>query len=116
MGRLSSSTRPRRLACEKAIQRRGFKTYEEVAKACEKQARKVGKEVTFSRFSIQNYVSCYHDLSLKRIEILADLLGVSNYKELNEIYEPPKVLDVGDYWQGNQGTRIQDIDSRETKL
>ena len=80
------------------------------ADACNAYARENGYDVHFNRLSIQQYVGCQTNLSMKRLKILADLLRITNYKELNEVFVAPKVRGAGLWWIGEDGHRVQDLD------
>lgn len=100
----------RRLAAEQAIYAKGFNSFAECAEACEKLAQKINPDATFSRLSIQKYVGCQTNLSVRRLEILAEVLGITNYRELNEIFTAPKHRACGEWWTGDNGNRVKDID------
>lgn len=99
----------RRLAAEQAIYKR-FNTFAACADACNAYARENGYDVHFNRLSIQQYVGCQTNLSMKRLKVLADLLRITNYKELNEVFVAPKVRGAGLWWIGEDGHRVQDLD------
>ena len=100
----------RRLAAEQAIYRKGFNNFREVADACNIQAKKAESNATFNRLCIQQYVGCHTNLSMKRLKILAELLGVTNYQELDEVFTAPRRRGEGEYWLGENGNRVKDID------
>lgn len=99
----------RRIVCEAAIARRGYKTFPEVAEACEKKARQLGVDATFNSYSIQHYVGDVGDLSAKRLRILAQVLGVRDVFEIDERYKIPEVRNAGHYFEGEFGGRIKDM-------
>jgi hypothetical protein len=47
---------------------------------------------------------------MKRLKILAELLGVTNYQELDEVFTAPKRRGEGEYWLGENGNRVKDVD------
>ena len=109
--------RPRRLVCEKAIDNKGFTTFKEVSEACEAYARKHGEDVTFNERAIQSYVAVNTNLSMKRLRILAAVLGVRDLLDLDEIYDPPVPRGVGKNWVGrNTGTVVKDYDASAIKI
>lgn len=99
----------RRFAAEQAIYRK-FNNFRECADACQSYADKMKLGITFNRLSIQQYVGCQTNLSMKRLKILADVLGVTNYRELDEVFTAPRHRGEGDYWIGENGNRVKDID------
>lgn len=100
----------RRLAAEQAIYRKGFNNFAEVADACNLHAKKMELNVTFNRLAIQQYVGCQTNLSMKRLKVLAELLGVTNYQELDETFVAPCRRGHGEYWLGENGNRVKDLD------
>ena len=99
----------RRLAAEQAIYQK-FPNFRDCADACQVLASKLDTNITFNRLAIQHYVGCQTNLSIKRLKILAEVLGVTNYKELDEIFTAPRHRGEGEYWLGEDGNRIRDID------
>ena len=99
----------RRLAAEQAIYRK-FNNFRECADACNLHAKKVESNATFNRLCIQQYVGVQTNLSMKRLKILAELLGVTNYQELDEVFTAPKRRGEGEYWLGENGNRVRDLD------
>lgn len=100
----------RRLAAEQAIYKK-FSNFREANEACIRYANSHGMEdVTFNTVSIQQYIGCQTNLSLKRLKILASVLGVTNYAEMDEIFVAPKHRGEGLYWEGENGTKVKDID------
>lgn len=99
----------RRLGAEQAIYRK-FNTFKECAIACENLASKVDYKATFNERTIQQYVGVQTNLSVRRLRILAELLGVTNYGELDEIFTAPKRRGEGEWWHGENGNRVRDID------
>lgn len=106
----------RRLAAEQAIMFRGYKTFKECAEACEKLAEDKGINATFNHLSIQHFVTCNGNLSLKRLMILAELLNMNDFKQLNEVYSPPNPRGVGKDWIGEYGSRVADYDASKIIL
>lgn len=100
----------RRLAAEQAIYKRGFSNLIECAQACDEHAKKMELDITFNKHAIQQYVSVRCDLSIKRLKVLAELLGVTNYRELDEVFTAPARRGEGQYWLGDNGSRVKDID------
>jgi len=100
----------RRLACEQAIARRGYKTFKECTEACERHARKLNSQTSWSNLAVQHYVTCYADFSMRRVKVLADLLGFSDIKEMDEKFTPPKMRGIGDNWVGDEGSIAKDYD------
>lgn len=99
----------RRLAAEQAIYRR-FNNFTDCAIACQKKADAMGVDVTFNRLSIQQYVGVQTNLSVRRLKVLAELLGVTNYSELDEVFTAPRHRGEGDWWIGQNGNKVKDID------
>lgn len=100
----------RRLGAEQAIYRK-FNNFRDCADACNVLAEKKGVDITFNRLSIQQFVGCQTNLSMKRLTILAELLGITNYRELNEIFVAPRNRGCGDWWLSeDSGNRVKDID------
>lgn len=110
---ISDRNGKRRLIAEQALMLKGFKTFRECSKACEALARSKGLDLTFSPNTIQHYITCHCNLSVKRLSILAELVGVKNIMALDERFTPPRVRGVGDYWVGDNGSRVKDIDTTE---
>lgn len=108
----TGKTQKRRLGCEQAIFRKwGNITFKEVTAICEKEARRLGRDdITFSPLTIQQYVGAQRRLSMKRLEILASLLGVTNYQELDEVFEAPSQRGVGKNWVGEHGSIAKDYE------
>lgn len=103
----------RRLAAEQAIRMAGFETFKDCGDACEKLARSKGLDVTFNSLAIQHYVTCNTNLSVKRMNILGELLNIDNFRQLDERFNPPVPRGVGKYWEGEHGTRVKDYDASE---
>lgn len=99
----------RRLGAECAIYRR-FNNFSKCADACNLYAKRNDIDATFNRVSIQQYVGCQANLSVKRLKILAAVLNVKNMHELDEVFIAPKHRGEGDYWRGDQGNKVKDID------
>ena len=99
----------RRLAAEQAIYKR-FNNFRECNDACIDYCKKKGLDLTFNTVTIQQYVGCQTNLSLKRLKVLAAVLGVTNYPEMDEIFVAPKHRGEGDYWIGENGNKIKDVD------
>jgi hypothetical protein len=99
----------RRLGAEQAIYRK-FPNFRECARACEEHAKKTDIKATFNERCIQQYVGCQTNLSIRRLRILAELLGVTNFNELEEIFTAPKYRGEGLWWDGDQGNRVRDLD------
>lgn len=97
-----------RLGCLQAFELRGFRTYKDMAKACEKHAMKMGLDLTFNDRAIQNYIHCYSNMSFKRLKVVADLLGVKNIMELEERFTEPDEAGVGGLWLGEFGSVVRD--------
>ena len=101
----------RRLAAEQAIYTK-FNNFRDCADACNVLAAKKEVDITFNRLSIQHYVGCQTNLSMKRLKILAELLGVTNYQEMDEVFTAPRHRGEGEYWLGENGNRVKDLDMR----
>jgi len=99
----------RRLGAEQAIYRK-FPSMKECARECEKLAMKTDSKATFNERCIQQYVGVQTNLSMKRLKILAELLGVTNYSELDEVFTAPRRRGEGEWWLGENGNRVKDID------
>lgn len=102
----------KRLAVEQAIKERGL-TIKECRDACDKIAKDIGLNVGFNNVAIHHYISCFSDLSSKRLVILGDVLGVTNLKLLGEKFELIVDKDNGNYWLGEYGTIAKDFDNRQ---
>lgn len=98
----------RRLAAEQAIYNK-FPSMAACNDACIKYCEKRCLDATFNKVTVQQYVGCQTNLSVKRLKILAEVLGVTNFLELDEIFIAPKHRGEGDYWVGDQGNRVPDI-------
>lgn len=98
----------RRLGAEQAILRR-FKTFTDCNNACIEYARRHNIDTSFNDGSVARYVSAYVNFSVKRLSILASILGVTNYKELDEIFTAPEHRGVGYEWVGEFGNKAKDI-------
>lgn len=109
MGMTLKPNQKRRLAAEQAIYTR-YDNFKECAKACQELAKKKETSITFNPLSIQHYVGVQTNLSVRRLKILAELLGVTNYQELDEIFEAPRRRGEGEYWLGENGNRVKDLD------
>lgn len=101
----------RRLAAEQAISMSGYKTFKECGIACEKLALSRGSDVTFNDSSVRHYVTCHTNLSMKRLLLLAELINVTNFKQLDEKFKAPVPRGVGKYWIGEYGSKVQDYDA-----
>lgn len=101
----------RRIAAEQAIRYRGYDNMKDCARACERLARQKGESITFNDLSIQQFITCNTNLSLKRLFILAELLNINDYKQLNEAYTPPNPRGVGKDWVGEHGSVVKDYDA-----
>lgn len=107
----------RRLGCEQAICRKfGGISFKEVSKLCEKEARRLGKDITFHDTAVQQFVSGNRDFSMKRLEILGSLLGVHNLMELNEVYVAPERRGCGELWKGSMGSTAKDYEIDTSNL
>lgn len=98
----------RRLAAEQALYHK-FDTITECNEECNRYCRTHALDITFNKVSVQQYIGCQTNLSLKRLKILAAVLGVTNYPELDEIFTAPEVRGAGLYWEGDLGHKIPDI-------
>lgn len=106
----------RRLAAEQAIYRK-FNSLQECNKACNDYCLKKGLlDITFNERVITQYVCAAANLSLKRLKVLAAVLNVTNYPELDEIYTAPRHRGEGDFWVGENGNKVQDINIAQIKL
>lgn len=101
----------RRLAAEQAIRMAGFETFKDCGDACEKLARSKGLDVTFNSLAIQHYVTCNTNFSVKRMKLLAELLNVKDFVQMDEAFMPPKPRGVGKDWVGDNGTVVKDYDA-----
>lgn len=100
----------RRLAAEQAIYRKNYDNFRQVSEDCAKLCLKKGADTTFNTLAIQQYIGCQTNLSITRLEILCEVLGITNYKEFNEIYVAPRHRGEGDLWIGTNGNTVKDID------
>lgn len=100
----------RRLACEQAIYSKGFSNFRDCADHCNVLAKKKGLNITFNRLCIQQYVGCHTNLSMARLKVLAELLGVTNYSELDEVFVAPKIRGQGLPWISENGNIVMDLD------
>lgn len=98
----------RRLAAEQAIYNK-FNNFRECNDACVRYCQMKCLDVTFHQVAIQQYIGCQTNLSLKRLKVLAAVLGVSNYPELDEIFVAPEHRGEGLPWIGENGNKIADI-------
>jgi hypothetical protein len=99
----------RRLAAEQAIYRR-FENFKECNDACARYCQMHGLEdVTFNKMTVQQYVGCQTNMSLKRLKVLAAVLGITNYPELDEVFVAPEHRGEGLFWEGENGNKIKDI-------
>ncbi len=98
----------RRLACEQAVFRK-FDTMQECVEACQEYADKKELDLTFNKNTVRHYVGCYTNLSLKRLLVLSEVLGVPDIKELDEVFTAPKHRGEGYDWEGSNGTRVKDF-------
>jgi hypothetical protein len=98
----------RRLAAEQAIYRR-FENFKECNDACARYCQMKGLSVTFNNMTIQQYVGCQTNMSLKRLKVLAAVLGITNYPELDEVFVAPEHRGEGLFWEGENGNKIKDI-------
>jgi hypothetical protein len=48
-------------------------------------------------------------MSLKRLKVLAAVLGITNYPELDEVFVAPEHRGEGLFWEGENGNKIKDI-------
>lgn len=103
------SCQKRRLAAEQAIYMR-YNSFADCAKACQELSDKKALGVTFNTLSIQQYVGCQTNLSMKRLKILAELLNITNYAEMDDVYVAPLRRGFGDYWVSARGNKVKDID------
>lgn len=101
----------RRLACEKAVYNK-FKNFVEVNDACIDYIKKKGLDISFSSNYIKNYIAAQSNMSMKRLNILCEVLGVTNYSQIDEIFTAPDVRGIGLDWVGERGTRVKDYDMR----
>lgn len=102
----------RRIVCERAVYNRGL-TMVEASRLCDKRARQMGKEkVTFCDASVGQFINCACNYSRDKLYILADVLGAKDTKEIDEKFKEPKTLFVGLDWEGEFGSRYQDIKER----
>jgi hypothetical protein len=100
----------RRLAAEQAIYRR-FENFKACNDECIRYCKMHGLEdVTFNKMTVQQYVGCQTNMSLKRLKVLAAVLGITNYPELDEVFEAPEHRGEGLFWIGENGNKIKDID------
>lgn len=99
----------RRLAAEQAIYNK-FNNFRECCDACQQYSDKKALGVTFNERTIQQYVGCVTNLSLKRLKILAAVLNITNYPELDEIFVAPSHRGSGLYWEGELGNKIKDLE------
>lgn len=98
----------RRLAAEQAIYNK-FENFKECNDACIRYCQMKGLDVTFNQVTIQQYIGCQTNLSLKRLKVLAAVLSITNYPELDEIFEAPEHRGEGLNWVGENGNKIADI-------
>lgn len=101
----------RRLKCEKALINRGM-TAAEVTRECDKKSVQLGYNCTFNSRTVSQYINCNCNLGRDRLYILADVLGVSDTKEIDEKYREPEVRYMGLPWVGEFGTIIFDLKER----
>lgn len=99
----------RRIVAEKLIYNK-FKSFTECAVECDKLAQELGIDTSFNRLSIQQYIGCTSNLSMKRLKVLAKVLDTEGIRELDEVYTFPKTRGIGDWIIGSDGNRIRDID------
>lgn len=99
----------RRLACEQAIYRR-FNNMEECIQACRRYADAHNLDIGFSKHSVRQYVGAYTNFSMKRLTVLAAVLGVTNLIEIDEVFTAPKYRGEGLEWIGERGHRVKDFD------
>ena len=99
----------RRLAAEQAIYNK-FPNFKECNNACKRYCRMKGLEVTFNDMTIQQYISCQTNMSLRRLKVLAAVLNITNYPELDEVFVAPEHRGEGLFWIGENGNRIKDVD------
>ena len=102
----------KRLAVEQAIKERGL-TIKKCTDACDKLAKDRGLNVGFNGLAIHHYIGGYTNLSVNRLNILGDVLGVTNIKLLDEKFELIVDKDNGNYWLGEYGTIARDFDNRQ---
>ena len=111
-GSLGTSLKPlqkRRLAAEQAIYRK-YNNFRECADACQKYCNAKGLKIGWNRLSIQQFVGCQTNLSMKRLAVLADMLGITDYKHFSEVFTAPKHRGEGEYWMGEHGNRVRDLE------
>lgn len=99
----------RRLRAEMFISSK-FNNFRECADACNKLAKQLDSSATFNRLSIQQYVGCKTNLSMKRLKILAELLNITDYKQLDEVFVAPENRMNGSDWIGDNGSIVKDFD------
>ena len=100
----------RRLAAEQAIYKKGYPNFSAVAADCQEYCEKHKLDITFNRLSIQQFIGCQLTLSMKRLEILCKVLGITNYSEFAEVYTAPKRRGEGGLWIGTNGNTVKYID------
>lgn len=99
----------KRLGAEQAIFRK-FKNLTEARIACEKYCERYGLSITWNHHTLSQYINNSTNLSTKRLRVLAQVLGVTNYSELDEVFIAPSVRGIGRYWEGEFGNRVKDFD------
>lgn len=100
----------RRLAAEQAIYRKGYANFRSVTDDCIRYCEKHKLDVTFNALAVQQFIGCQTNLSMKRLEVLCKVLGITNYSEFAEVYTAPKRRGEGGLWVGTNGNTVKDID------
>lgn len=98
----------RRLAAEQAVTRK-FRTFLDCTRSCRKYAEKKGLDLTFSDDFVSRYINAAYNLSMPRLKVLAAVLGITNYRDLDEIFIAPEDRGKGYPWVGENGTTANDI-------
>lgn len=104
----------RRLGCEAAVLRK-FKTMADCTRACIKYSDDNDLGITFVADAVSRYIKGNTNFSSKRLHVLATILGVTNYREIDEIYTAPEHRGFGYPWQGEFGSTCKDIDFMHIK-
>lgn len=87
-----------------------FDTFKECVDACNELAKSKGSTITFNKLSIQQYIGCQTNFSMKRLNILAELLNVTNYRNIDEVFVAPEHRGIGKDWIGDNGNTVRDMD------
>lgn len=108
------SCEQRRLGCEQQIYRK-FESVKDFTDKLNTVAVKnfgydIG-EVNFKPGRINAYLSGNCDLSFKLMKILGFTLGVSDLREIDELYTAPRIRGRGEAWIGSMGSRAADINT-----